>query len=92
MTRYGDPTPCECCGAAPATETYGEADDAGHVWTHHVCGDCRRDCSSDPATGSPVHMRAGWDGRPETFAGHAGPDPAGVKRAADAARRRLYGG
>lgn len=47
-------TTCECCGLAPATEAYAEADASGHAWTYRVYGPCARGCSSD-TDGRPVH-------------------------------------
>lgn len=52
---YSTSTPCQCCGAAPATVHYGEADSHGHAWQHSVCQDCYDDCSSDEE-GRPVHL------------------------------------
>lgn len=60
-------TRCECCGL-PSEDivSYGEADSHGHTWTHHVCVQCSRQCSSDEE-GTPVHMKPGWPKTPETF-------------------------
>lgn len=57
---------CECCGAAPATVTYGEPDATAHLWMYYVCEPCHKHCSSD-GEGRPVHMLPSWDGSPETF-------------------------
>jgi hypothetical protein len=54
--RYGDPTPCECCGSTAApVYPYGEADASGHMWHHVRCAECKAHCTSDD-DGNPVHV------------------------------------
>lgn len=53
-----DPHPvrCECCGESDANVCYSEPAECGHLWSHFVCEVCHTRCTSDPASGNPVHL------------------------------------